>query len=57
MDLANMNQTASLAQPHSAVLSQPDPLQVGGVSLNSRLFLEDFFLNYVALFQPIRAAD
>jgi DNA polymerase III subunit delta' len=25
--------------------------------LNSRLFLEDFFLNYVALFQPIRAAD
>jgi thiazole synthase len=39
MDLANMNQTASPVQPHSAVLSQPDPLQVGGVSLHSRLFL------------------
>ncbi|HOI65594.1 MAG TPA: thiazole synthase [Thiomonas arsenitoxydans] len=39
MDLANMNQTASPVQPHCAVLSQPDPLQVGGVSLNSRLFL------------------
>ena len=39
MDLANMTQTASPLPPHSAVLSQSDPLQVGGVSLHSRLFL------------------
>ncbi|MDD4886819.1 MAG: thiazole synthase [Thiomonas sp.] len=39
MDLADMTQTAPAAQPHSAVLSQPDPLLVGGVSLHSRLFL------------------
>ncbi|MDY0331588.1 MAG: thiazole synthase [Thiomonas sp.] len=39
MDLANMNQTDSPAQTGSALLSQPDPLEVGGVSLHNRLFL------------------